>query len=134
MPPSWRGRRPSRADLRAALLDDSIAGRPVASGGYGSQRTLEVLDWTGLDEVAPKVVVGLLRRDRPSWRHSRRLGWSSLMGPMVAEGEFAESYSFSLADALPDGAGTRCGPLRFDTGVTVVGGSAEGVRPAATCP
>jgi muramoyltetrapeptide carboxypeptidase len=113
------------SDLRTALLDDSIAGVLVASGGYGAQRTLEAMDWTGLDVVPPKVVVGYSDVTAVLEALAARLGWTSLMGPMVSEGEFAEAYSFSsLMRCLmaPDSVGT----LRFDAAVTVVGGSAEG--------
>ena len=82
-------------DLRAALLDDSIAGVMTVGGGYGSQRMLEVMDWTGLDAVAPKVVVGYSDVTGLLEALASRLGWASVMGPMVAEGEFRESYSFA---------------------------------------
>jgi muramoyltetrapeptide carboxypeptidase len=55
-----------------------------------------------------------------------RLGWTSVMGPMVASGEFRESYSFSsLWSCLttPE----RFGPLSFAQGRTLVGGTAEGL-------
>jgi muramoyltetrapeptide carboxypeptidase len=112
-------------DLRAALLDDSIAGVLVASGGYGAQRTLEVMDWTGLDAVAPKVVVGYSDVTAVLEALAAKLGWTSLMGPMVSEPEFAEAYSFtSLQRCLM--APERVGTLRFDGGVAIVGGSARG--------
>lgn len=112
--------------LRAALLDDSIAGVLTVCGGYGSQRMLEVLDWTGLDAVSPKVVVGYSDVTGLLEALASRLGWSSVMGPMVDEGAFRESYSFSsLWSCLssPD----RYGPLRFPGGKTLVGGTAEGL-------
>jgi muramoyltetrapeptide carboxypeptidase len=113
-------------NLRAALLDDSIAGVMTVCGGYGSQRMLEVLDWTGLDAVAPKVVVGYSDVTGLLEALASRLRWSSVMGPMVAEGEFRESYSFSSLWACLT-APERYGPLAFPTGRTLVGGSAEGI-------
>ena len=89
------------ADVRAALLDESIAGVLTVCGGYGSQRMLEVMDWSGLDDVAPKVVVGYSDVTALLEALASRLGWSSVMGPMVAEGEFRESYSFSVAVVVP---------------------------------
>src|SRR6185312_3536985 len=71
------------ADLRAALLDDSIAGVMTVCGGYGSQRMLEVLDWSGLDAVSPKVVVGYSDVTGLLEALASRLGWTSVMGPMV---------------------------------------------------
>jgi len=112
--------------LRAALLDDSIAGVITVCGGYGSQRMLEVLDWTGLDAVAPKVVVGYSDVTGLLEALASRLGWTSVMGPMVAEGEFRESYSFSSlwsCLASPE----RYGPLVFRDAKTLVGGAVEGI-------
>jgi muramoyltetrapeptide carboxypeptidase len=112
--------------LRAALLDDSIAGVLTVGGGYGSQRMLEVLDWTGLDAVAPKVVVGYSDVTGLLEALASRLGWTSVMGPMVSEAEFRESYCFSsLWSCLTSP--ERYGPLTFRDAKTLVGGSAEGL-------
>jgi muramoyltetrapeptide carboxypeptidase len=114
------------ADLREALLDPSIAGILTACGGYGAQRTLELMDWSGLEHVVPKVVVGYSDVTAILEALATRLGWASLMGPMVSEGEFAESYSFSsLLRCLM--APERVDVLTFDDAVTVVGGTAEGI-------
>jgi muramoyltetrapeptide carboxypeptidase len=112
--------------LRAALLDDSIAGVLTVGGGYGSQRMLEVLDWTGLDAVEPKVVVGYSDVTGLLEALASRLGWASVMGPMVGSGEFRESYSFSsLWSCLTSP--ERFGPLRFPDGKTLVSGTVEGL-------
>jgi muramoyltetrapeptide carboxypeptidase len=113
-------------DLRAALLDDSIAGVMTVGGGYGSQRMLEVMDWTGLDAVSPKVVVGYSDVTGLLEALASRLGWSSVMGPMVSEGEFRESYSFSsLWRCLASPERYDC--LEFPGARTLVAGGAEGV-------
>lgn len=112
--------------LRTALLDDSVAGVMTVCGGYGSQRMLEVLDWTGLDAVAPKVVVGYSDVTGLLEALASRLGWSSVMGPMVDDGEFRESYSFtSLWSCLTSP--ERYGPLAFPDAKTLIGGTAEGI-------
>ncbi len=114
------------AELREALLDDSIAAIMFAGGGYGAQRTLEAMVWDGLDRVPPKVLVGYSDVTAILEAVAAKLGWASLMGPMVAESEFAESYSFgSLLRCLmtPEQVGT----IRFDAATTVVGGVARGV-------
>lgn len=112
--------------LRTALLDDSVAGVMTVCGGYGSQRMLEVLDWTGLDAVAPKVVVGYSDVTGLLEALASRLGWSSVMGPMVDDGEFRESYSFtSLWSCLTSP--ERYGPLAFPDAKTLVRGTAEGL-------
>jgi muramoyltetrapeptide carboxypeptidase len=114
------------ADLRAALLDDSVAGVLTVGGGYGSQRMLEVLDWPGLEAASPKVVVGYSDVTGLLEALASRLGWASVMGPMVSEGEFRESYSFScLWTCLTSP--ERFGPLAFPEGKTLVGGTAEGL-------
>ena len=113
-------------DLRAALLDDSIAGVLTVGGGYGSQRMLEVMDWTGLDAVEPKVLVGYSDVTALLEALASRLGWASVMGPMVSEGEFRESYSFSSlwrCLASPE----RYDRLEFPDASTLTGGVAEGV-------
>jgi muramoyltetrapeptide carboxypeptidase len=95
-------------------------------GGYGSQRMLEVMDWSGLDAVAPKVVVGYSDVTALLEALASRLGWASVMGPMVAEGEFHEAYSFSClwsCLASPE----SYGPLAFPAARTLVGGTAEGL-------
>lgn len=114
------------AELRAALLDDSLAGLMFACGGYGAQRTLAAMDWTGLDEVAPKVLVGYSDVTAILEAVAVKLGWASLLGPMVSESEFAESYSFtSLLRCLmtPELVTTIC----FDDATTVTSGRARGV-------
>ncbi|HEX4470620.1 MAG TPA: LD-carboxypeptidase [Nocardioides sp.] len=114
------------ADVRAALLDESIAGVMTVCGGYGSQRMLEAMDWSGLDEVAPKVVVGYSDVTALLEAVASRLGWTSVMGPMVAEGEFREAYSFSSLWSCLASPETY-GPLSFPAGRTLVGGSVEGL-------
>ena len=114
------------SDLRAALLDRSIAGILTVGGGYGSQRTLEAMDWTGLESVPPKVVVGYSDVTGLLEALAQCLGWASLMGPMVAEAEFAESYCFaSLLGCLMSP--QTYGPLDLPGTTTVVGGSATGI-------
>jgi muramoyltetrapeptide carboxypeptidase len=113
-------------DLRAALLDDSITGVMSVGGGYGSQRMLEVMDWSGLDQVEAKVVVGYSDVTGLLEALASRLGWSSVMGPMVSESEFRESYSYSsLWRCLASPERYDC--LEFRDARTLVGGVAEGV-------
>lgn len=114
------------ADLRAGLLDDSLAGLMFAGGGYGAQRTLEAMDWTGLDRLDPKIIVGYSDVTAILEAVAAKLGWASLMGPMVAESEFAESYSFtSLLRCLmtPELVTT----MRFEGATTVTPGTVSGV-------
>jgi muramoyltetrapeptide carboxypeptidase len=113
-------------DLRDALLDDSIAGVLTVGGGYGSQRMLEVLDWAGLEAARPKVVTGYSDVTALLEAVASRLGWATVMGPMVSTSEFRESYSFtSFWTCLSDP--ERYGPLAFPSARTLVGGTAEGL-------
>ncbi len=113
-------------DLRAALLDETVAGVLTVGGGYGSQRMLEKMDWSGLDAIEPKVVVGYSDVTGLLEALASRLGWGSVMGPMVAEGEFRESYSFSSLWACLTAPETF-GPLAFADARTLVGGTADGI-------
>ncbi|MFL6188436.1 MAG: LD-carboxypeptidase, partial [Actinomycetes bacterium] len=45
-------------DLTRALSDPEYAGVFLACGGYGAQRTLELMNWDRIDAAVPKVVVG----------------------------------------------------------------------------
>ncbi len=98
----------------------------TVGGGYGSQRMLEVMDWSGLDAVEPKVVVGYSDVTGLLEALASRLGWSSVMGPMVSSGEFRESYSFaSLWRCLSSP--ERYDRLEFRGARTLAGGVASGV-------
>src|SRR5205807_546387 len=72
------------ADLTHALNDPQYAGVFLACGGYGAQRTLELMDWERVDSAAPKVVVGYSDVTALLEAIAVKLGWVSLFGPMVA--------------------------------------------------
>lgn len=113
-------------ELRRALLDESVSGILFAGGGYGAQRTLELMDWSGLDQIEPKVVAGYSDVTAILEALAVKLGWASLMSPMVAGGDFAESYSFaSMLQCLmsPE----RISQFHYSNATTIVGGSARGV-------
>ncbi|GIH15297.1 muramoyltetrapeptide carboxypeptidase [Rugosimonospora africana] len=113
------------AELRQALLDESIAGVVFACGGYGAQRTLEAMDWSGLEHVAPKVLSGYSDVTAILEAIAVKLGWASLMSAMVCCGEFAQSYTFSsMLRALMSPERVR--ELHYGEAVTVVGGTARG--------
>lgn len=113
-------------DLRKALLDSDIDAIFLVSGGYGSQRTLEAFDWSGLEEIEPKFIVGYSDVTGLLEAVAARLGWCGVMGPMVSEHEFAESYSFSSLIRLMK---TENLPLTmsFPAASTVTAGRTEGV-------
>jgi muramoyltetrapeptide carboxypeptidase len=113
------------ADLRRALLDPGIAGIIFATGGSGAQRTLAAMDWTGI-QGPPKVLAGYSDVTAVLEAVARRLGWASLLSPMVEAGGSFAHYSFgSLLRSLmhPE----RATQISYEMGTTLVGGTARGV-------
>lgn len=70
------------ADLQGLLDDPSVRAVFCARGGYGSQRIVPHLDWTGLRR-APKVVVGYSDATALLLAVVRAIG-TAVHGPMVA--------------------------------------------------
>ena len=116
-------------DLRAALLDPSIAGVLFARGGSGAQRTLEAMDWDGLSSVAPKVLAGYSDVTAVLEAVAVRLGWASLFGPVCALDEDAYSMS-SLLRVLMRPASAMS--MAFPRARTIVPGLARGITMGGT--
>jgi muramoyltetrapeptide carboxypeptidase len=113
-------------DLCTALADPEIAGVIFATGGYGAQRTLAVIDWDSLTGLAPKALAGYSDVTAILEAFAARLGWASLHGPMVSSGGDTAHYSFgSLLRALmrPDQAMTT----HYPDAITLAGGTARGL-------
>ena len=121
-------------DLTCALSDPRFAGVFMACGGYGSQRTLELVDWEKVDAAAPKVVVGYSDVTALLEALAVKLGWVSLFGPMVACGGFwqgPEEYDFKeLMKLLYTPSSVK--ELTFPGARTVVPGVAEGLTLGGT--
>jgi muramoyltetrapeptide carboxypeptidase len=123
-------------DLRSALTDPGIAGILFARGGSGAQRTLEAMDWDGLDgqspkTLPPKVLAGYSDVTALLEAVAVRLGWASVFGPNVAISEGASHYSFgSLLRTLmrPEHATL----IRYPHAITLVPGTARGVTVGGT--
>jgi muramoyltetrapeptide carboxypeptidase len=114
------------AELTDALTDPSIAGIVFAAGGYGAQRTLEVLDWPSLTALAPKVLAGYSDVTAILEAVGVRLGWSSVLGAMVAApGQLAHASLGSLLRLLMQPGQAR--QVRFDGAIALRGGRARGV-------
>ncbi len=114
------------SDLRAALLDQEIAGIIFATGGSGAQRTLEAMDWQGIDAQRPKILAGYSDVTAILEAAASRLGWASLLSPMVDSGGPSAHYSFgSMLRTLihPERATT----IRYPRAVTITGGTGQGV-------
>jgi muramoyltetrapeptide carboxypeptidase len=113
-------------DLRRALLDPSVAGIIFACGGSGAQRTLEAMDWTGIDGLPPKVLAGYSDVTAVLEAVGSRLGWASLLSPMVETYGATAHYSYgSLLRTLmhPE----RATDISYQQGTTLAGGVAQGV-------
>ncbi len=114
------------ADLRAALTDPDIAGIIFATGGSGAQRTLEAMDWAGLAGLPPKVLAGYSDVTAVLEAAASKLGWASLLSPMVVSSGADGHYSFaSMLRALmhPE----RATDIHYPMATRVVGGTARGV-------
>jgi muramoyltetrapeptide carboxypeptidase len=119
------------ADLRAALTDPRIAGILFARGGSGAQRTIEAMDWDGLDGLPSKVLAGYSDVTAVLEAAASRLGWASLFSPMVAlRNEAAHSSFGSLLRMLmrPE----QATEIRYPDAVTVARGRARGVTMGGT--
>jgi muramoyltetrapeptide carboxypeptidase len=116
-------------DLRAALADPGVAGIMFAKGGSGAQRTLEAMDWDGLDLVPPKVLAGYSDVTAVLEAVAVKLGWASLFGPVTALNEDAYSVG-SLLRVLTRPA--EAVEMTFPDAVTVVPGVARGVTKGGT--
>jgi muramoyltetrapeptide carboxypeptidase len=113
-------------DLRAALTDPAIAGIIFAIGGSGAQRTLAAMDWDGIAGLPPKVLAGYSDVTAVLEAVARKLGWASLLSPMVVSSGAASHYSFgSLLRTLmhPE----RATEIRYPKASRVVGGTARGI-------
>ncbi|OIJ94593.1 S66 peptidase family protein [Streptomyces colonosanans] len=121
-------------DLTRALTDPRYAGVFLACGGYGSQRTLELMDWDKVDAAVPKVVVGYSDVTALLEALAVKLGWVSLFGPMVACSGFwegPEEYDFKeLMQLLHTPSSVK--ELTFPGARTLVPGVAEGLTLGGT--
>jgi muramoyltetrapeptide carboxypeptidase len=126
-------------DLRAALTDPGVAGILFARGGYGAQRTLEALDWAGLDGLPPKVLAGYSDVTAVLEAVAVRLGWATLFSPMAGHlgapgvglrNDTAHHSFGSLLRTLMRPA--EATEIRYPRAVTMVPGTARGVTVGGT--
>lgn len=122
------------ADLTRALTDPKYAAVFLACGGYGMQRTLELMDWSRVDAAAPKVVVGYSDVTALLEAIAVKLGWVSLFGPMVACSGFwqgPDEYDFKELMKLLY-APSAVSRLTFPGSRALVSGVAEGLTLGGT--
>jgi muramoyltetrapeptide carboxypeptidase len=76
------------ADLLAAWCDPSVSAVLVARGGSGAARLVDGLDWAAMRAAGPKTLVGFSDVTVLHEAVARRLGLTSLFGPMPASEVF----------------------------------------------
>ncbi|MEV5319089.1 LD-carboxypeptidase [Streptomyces sp. NPDC052687] len=79
------------ADFQAAWCDPSVDAVLCARGGYGAQRTADLLDWEALRAAGPKVLVGFSDVTALHEAFAVRLGLVTLHGPMAAGIDFLKN-------------------------------------------
>ena len=114
------------ADLMAAWTDHDVAAVVAARGGYGTQRVLDLLEWDGLAAAGPKVLLGFSDVTALHQAFGRRLGLSTLHGPVATSlggGDEASREHLHRMLFEPESAVD----LTPEPGAGLVGGRAEGV-------
>lgn len=71
------------ADLESAWLDATVAAVLCARGGYGAQRMADLLDWSAMRAVPPKVFAGYSDITVLHEAFATQLGVATLHAPMV---------------------------------------------------
>ncbi|NUV61137.1 LD-carboxypeptidase [Streptomyces sp. CAI-85] len=119
-------------DLTAALTDPAFTAVFCANGGYGAQRTLELVDWDAIGTPTPRTVIGFSDVTALMEAVAVKLGWKGLFGPMPAIRGFHPGRADfdGLAALLTDPASVK--ELRFPDSRPLVGGTAEGVTLGGT--
>ncbi|TVT30005.1 LD-carboxypeptidase [Amycolatopsis rhizosphaerae] len=72
------------ADFQAAWLDPAVAAVIAARGGYGTQRMLDLVDWSALRVAGPKPFAGSSDITALHQAIATHLGWPTLFSPMPA--------------------------------------------------
>jgi muramoyltetrapeptide carboxypeptidase len=83
-------------DFQAAWLDSSVSAVIAARGGYGTQRILDLIDWTALRAAGPKIFAGSSDVTAMHQALAAELGLVTLFSPMPA-GTF---WDDTAADAM----------------------------------
>ncbi|MGW0608943.1 S66 peptidase family protein [Streptomyces sp. NPDC002788] len=79
------------ADLQHAWCDPSVAAVLCARGGYGAQRTVDLLDWDAMRAAGPKVFAGFSDITVLHQAFATRLGLVTLYGPAAAGVDFLKN-------------------------------------------
>ncbi|MET7456558.1 LD-carboxypeptidase [Streptomyces sp. NPDC005574] len=79
------------ADLQRAWCDPSVRAVLCARGGYGAQRTVDLLDWDAMRAAGPKVLAGFSDITVLHQAFAARLGLVTLHGPAAAGVDFVKN-------------------------------------------
>jgi muramoyltetrapeptide carboxypeptidase len=79
------------ADLQSAWCDPAVDAVLCARGGYGAQRTADLLDWAAMRAAGPKVFVGFSDITSLHQAFATRLGLVTLHGPAAAGVDFVKN-------------------------------------------
>ncbi|MGC5006043.1 S66 peptidase family protein [Streptomyces sp. DT203] len=114
-------------DLQEAWCDPSVEAVLCARGGYGAHRMVDLVDWAAMRAAGPKVFVGYSDITVLHEAFARRMGLSTLHGPMAATEAFLKDPDTqeSLRATLFEPESVRTLGLR--TAGVLVPGRARGV-------
>ncbi len=113
-------------DLQQAWLDPSVAAVVCARGGYGVHRMVDLLDWSAMAAVPPKVFAGFSDITALHEAFAVRLGVATLHSPMVGGTQIQDERSAELLRQMlfsPESSTVLTSP----TAETLVPGVASGV-------
>lgn len=119
------------SDLARAWCDPRVAAVLCARGGYGSQRIIDLLDWSALRDARPgpsaPIFVGFSDVTALHEAINRQLGVLTLHGPMVASSRFVEDeQSQQHLRAVLFGQEQSLGPVGAPDARVLVPGRATG--------
>jgi muramoyltetrapeptide carboxypeptidase len=84
------------SDLQEAWLDPGIAGVLCARGGYGTHRMVDLLDWSAMSAVPPKVFAGFSDITVLHEAFAVRMGVATLHAPMVGGTQIQDQTTAEL--------------------------------------
>ncbi|MBB4683521.1 S66 peptidase family protein [Amycolatopsis jiangsuensis] len=113
------------AEFTEAWLDPEVRSVLAARGGYGAQRMVDLVDWSALSAVEPKVLAGSSDVTAVHRAVHTRLGLSTLFSPMPASVLFDEVAAEHLRRTLFEPEHTRV--LRAREPDVLVSGCASGL-------
>ena len=115
------------AAFTTAWMDEEAAAVLIARGGFGSQRLVDVLDWTLLAEARPKQLIGFSDVTALHQAVAARLGLATILGPVLTSLGMADEASAQALHRLLFEPATVDDLLSGQRSQCVVGGRVSGV-------